>query len=67
MSTSYQIRIRGHLDPEWADYFSGLEISQQPDGTTHLTGPVADQSALQGLLDRIHSLGLQLLLVEKIE
>ena len=67
MSTSYQIRIRGHLDTEWADYFSGLEISQQPDGTTYLTGEVADQSALQGLLDRIHSLGLQLLLVEEIE
>ena len=67
MSASYQIRIRGHLDPEWADYFSGLEISQQPDGTTTLRGAVADQAALQGLLDRIHSLGLQLILVEEIE
>ena len=67
MSTSYQIRIRGHIDLEWADFFSSLEIRHQPDGTTYLTGALADQSELQGVLDRIHSLGLQLLLVEKME
>ena len=66
MSQIYRIRIKGHLDPNWADWLEGMTLSQQADGTTLLTGPVADQPALYGLLAKINSLGLALLLVEQM-
>ena len=67
MSSTYRIRIKGHLDPEWADWFEGMTLSRQEDGATLLTGAVADQPALQGLLTRIHSLGLTITLVEQLD
>ena len=45
----YQIRLKGHLDNQWTDWFEGLTIALEEDGETLLTGPVADQSALHGL------------------
>ena len=57
---SYRIRVRGHLDPGWAVWFDGLTITHREDGDTLLEGPVADQSALHGLLARIRNLGLPL-------
>jgi len=59
----YEIRLQGHLDQRWADRFDGLRITLQPSGDTLLTGPVADQAALHGLLRRIRDLGLPLLSV----
>jgi hypothetical protein len=67
MTHTYQIRIKGHLDPSWAEWFDGFSLTRKPDGTTLLTGSVIDQPSLHGLLTRIHSLGLPLLLVEQIE
>jgi len=67
MTHTYQIRIKGHLDAGWAEWFDGFTLTREPDGTTLLTGSVVDQPALHGLLSRIHSLGLPLLLVEQIE
>lgn len=67
MSEDYRIQIKGHLDPNWTDWLGDMTLTQRPDGTTILTGPVADQPALHGLLGRINSLGLTLLLVEQIE
>ena len=67
MTGSYRIRIKGHLDSSWAEWFDGLTITHQDDGTTLLIGPVSDQPALHGLLARINSLGLPILLVEQIE
>jgi hypothetical protein len=67
MSDTYQIRIKGHLDPSWVDWFEGFTLTHQADGSTLLTGTVLDQPALHGLLTRIHSLGLPLLLVEQME
>jgi hypothetical protein len=58
--TIYRIRIEGHLDDEWSDWLDTMAIEQDQDGTTTLTGPVADQSALHGLLLRIHDMGLRL-------
>jgi hypothetical protein len=58
------IRIRGHLGPEWATWFDGLQITQEEDGTTTLAGPVADQAALHGLLTKVRDLGLDLIRVE---
>ena len=61
--THYQIRLEGHLDLCWSDWFDCLCIAHQTDGTTLLSGPVADQAALLGLLMRVHNLGLCLLAV----
>ena len=53
----YQIRIEGHLPPQWADWFEGLTVTLEPDGTTLLTGPVIDQAALYGLLKKVRDTG----------
>jgi len=63
----YKIRIKGHLSPEWSDWFEGLTISLEEDGTTLLSGPVADQAALHGLLKKVRDLGLPLLSVCPLE
>lgn len=57
----YQIRLKGHLSSEWAEWFEGLTISQQPNGDTLLTGPLVDQAALYGVLKKIRDLALPLL------
>ena len=62
----YRIRIRGHLDPAWSAWFDGLTVVPGEDGTTELAGPLADQSALFGLLARLRDLGATLLLVERL-
>ena len=62
-----QIRIKGHLGQQWADWFEGLTIERQASGDTLLTGPVADQAALHGLLKKVRDLGLPLLSVNCVE
>ena len=59
----YRIRIDGHLESRWSGWFGDMQLCREPDGTTVLTGPVADQSALHGLLQLIRDLGLPLLSV----
>ncbi len=63
----YEIRVKGHLDPEWADWFDGLTITHGPDGESVLSGPVRDQAALHGVLMRIRDLGLTLVAVNPME
>jgi hypothetical protein len=63
----YEIRIVGHLDSRWADWFEGLSFTQESDGTTTLCGPVVDQAALHGLLRRVRDLGLPLVSVTRVE
>ena len=63
----YQIRVEGHLDDELSEWFDGMSIDRQEDGTSVLTGPVPDQSALHGLLAKIHSLALPLLFLQRID
>ena len=63
---SYEIRLRGRLDPRWAGWFDGMTVSTDADGTTLLRGPVADQAALHGLLARLRDLGLPLLSVRQV-
>ena len=67
MDSMFEIRLQGLLDDRWAEWFDGLRIIPQPDGTTVLSGPVADQAALQGLLRRIADLGMTLLSVNTLE
>jgi len=66
-STWYEIRLRGHLDARWTAWFDGLNLSREGDGTTRIRGPVADQAALHGLLQRVRDLGLPLLTVRQVE
>lgn len=61
--TVYQIRIKGHLGQQRMDWFAGLTITPQEDGTTLLSGSVVDQSALHGILKKIRDLGMPLLSV----
>ena len=63
MDSMFEIRLQGLLDDRWAEWFDGLRIMPQPDGTTVLSGPLPDQAALQGLLRRIADLGLALVSV----
>ena len=56
----YQIRIKGHLGPQWTDWFGGLSITLEDNGDTLLTGPVVDQAALHGLLRKVRDLGMPL-------
>ena len=63
----YQIRIKGHLSPQWTDWFEGLTITLEEDGNTLLTGTVIDQAALYGWLKKVRDLGMPLLSVNSAE
>ncbi len=63
----YQIRVEGHLGSEWTDWFGGLTVTLEDNGETLLTGPVADQAALHGLLKRVRDLGLPLISVNRVK
>ena len=62
----YEIRVSGHLDARWANRFEGLTITLEDNGDTLLTGPVADQAALHGLLKKVRDLGLSLVSVNQV-
>lgn len=62
----YEIRIKGHLDAQWMAWFEGLSITLEENGDTLLSGPVADQSALHGILHRVRDLGMPLVSVMQI-
>jgi hypothetical protein len=62
-----EIRIKGHLNNRWANWFEGLTITREANGETLLTGPVVDQAALHGLLRKVRDLGLPLIAVVHIE
>jgi hypothetical protein len=61
----YHLRVAGHLDLEWADWFAASAITHQPDGTTCLAVTVTDQAMLYGLIARARDLGLTLLAVQQ--
>ena len=63
----YEIRVQGHLDSLWLNWFSGFCIQGSPEGETVLTGPVPDQSALFGVLKKVRDLGLPLLAVNRVD
>jgi hypothetical protein len=64
---TYEIRLEGHLDPRWTAWFDGMRLTKQSDGTTVLSGPVVDQSALHGLLQRVRDVGLPLVSVIQVD
>jgi hypothetical protein len=65
--TVYQIRITGHLDRQWTDWFEGLTIRLEDNGEMLLTGPIVDQAALYGLLKKVRDLGMPLVSVNPVQ
>jgi hypothetical protein len=63
---SYHIKIKGNLDPKWADWFDGFVLTFPSNNETLLSGRVADQAALHGILNKINRLGLFLILVAQV-
>lgn len=62
----YEIRVQGHLDQYWSEWFEGLAISYDADDNTALRGPLKDEAALHGVLIKVRDLALQLLAVNRI-
>ena len=63
----YQIRVKGHLAPDWAEWFDGMTISNESQGEMVLIGAVRDQAALYGLIAKIRDLGLSLIAIHRID
>ena len=62
----YEIRVRGHLDGRWTDWFGGLTLTLEANGDTLLTGLVVDQAALHGLLRKVRDLAMPLVSVTRL-
>lgn len=66
MSEIHEIRVQGHLVDHWANWLEGLALTRENDGTTTLTGPLADQAALHGVLNTIRDLNLPIVSVRRV-
>ncbi len=64
--TAYELRVRGHLDDHWSTWFD-LDVTRHDDGTSTLTGPIADQSRLHGVLAKLRDLGVTLLTLRALD
>jgi hypothetical protein len=64
--TVYEIRVRGHLNGRWSDWFDGLKVTNLENGETLLSGNIADQAALHGVLIKVRDLGLPLMAVTSV-
>jgi hypothetical protein len=62
----YEIRVQGRLDQHWSEWFEGLTISYDADDNTVLRGPLVDEAALYGVLNKVHALTLPLLAVQRV-
>jgi hypothetical protein len=63
----YEIRVEGRLDQRWTAWFDGMTLTNERDGTTSIHGPVLDQAALHGLLNKLRDVGLPLISVTQVE
>ena len=63
---AYKIRVKGHLDGHWSEWFDGLEITNLKNGVAMLSGDIVDQAALHGLLNKVRDLGLPLVAVRRV-
>ena len=63
----FEIRLKGHLEARWELWFDGLTVTLEENGNTLLSGPLADQAALHGILKKVRDLGLILLSVNSVE
>ena len=62
----YEIGLKGHLDSRWTAWFDGLSLSNEIDGTATISGPVVDQAALHGLLQKVRDIGVALISVTRV-
>jgi hypothetical protein len=62
----YEIRVKGHLGTRWSAWFDGLSLTDEGDGTTVIRGPVADQAALHGLLQKLRDVGIALVSLREV-
>jgi len=62
----YEIKLQGHLDTNWSEWFYGMTITHEPDGVTTLFGSLPDQTVLHSILDRLRDMNLPLISVNKI-
>ena len=65
-STKYEICVKGHLDARWSAWFDGLRLTNESDGTTVISGPVVDQAALHGLLQKLRDVGMPLISITQV-
>jgi hypothetical protein len=65
-TTEYEIRIKGHLGSRWTAWFDGMAIANEGDCITVIRGPVVDQAALYGVLQKLRDLGLQLVSLTQV-
>ena len=63
MPEYYEIKVKGHLDPHWSEWFAGLKLTHLEGNESLLSGPLPDQAALHGLLERVRDLNLTLISV----
>jgi hypothetical protein len=66
-NAKYEIRLQGHLGPEWSEWFDGFQIATSEGGQAVLTGTVTDQAALHGLLSRIRDIGLPIIAIRRLD
>ena len=62
----YEIRVKGHLGPHWATWFDGLALVNDDDGTTVIHGPLVDQAALHGVLQKLRDVGIALVSLRQL-
>ncbi len=63
----YEFQVTGHLDHHWSAWFGGLTVTHRSDGTSTVSGPVADQAQLHGILAKIRDLGVTLIAVHVLD
>jgi hypothetical protein len=66
-SPQYVIRVKGHLAARWVSWFDGMTLTTESDGTTTIQGPVVDQAALHGLLQKLRDVGVPLISLTQVE
>lgn len=64
---TYEIRVDGHLQDRWMEWFEGMTLTREKNGTTTLNGPLPDQTALHSILLKIRNMNLKLLSVRQVE
>jgi hypothetical protein len=67
MAQYYEIRLKGHLDLSWSEWLGDMTIIHQANGDTLLTGPIADQAALHGILNQMRDIGIPLISVNPVD